>query len=988
MQITTSNDITNLLVDVTWDLSNATPAINLQNLSSGSGMANCIWWVVANSPSGTLIHQGSQTSPDKTGVWTSAILSDPWPRPFNQIEWSGAPYSFQVFVQDGAGNIFYTAPQTASICRPAGNTSLSKNAFGVASSNVSTQCQIAREYFEDTTYHSYKGSDGVQVGSVLNVIYPIDETMTIPTPFAIANYSTAYVPISYSSNNYQFYQYSIYDYDLGNNTTIRIRYQLIQTFSVWCNVDLSPLVCEFTKLIDDIQNGNCTDVNAANQKLALIAPKMFLVLIGKDQPLNGIDVPKMIEEIKECGGWNCNCCGAPTGIIPQTSSPIDGYNFLINPVCGDVKGTVSVSGTNITFNLQDVSYIFSIANESPSDTTAFEVVPSVSGCQKTYALKIDGHQLATDILNIIKNDGSLVNLFNSIVNVNTGNFSLLVDGKCLFQTSASCDYTFDILNVPTDSTYAILTSINGVGVNYAFNQSNLSGLQTYLNALGYGTFVVSNPNSGEVLLTSNANTHTLTSITYSVASTNYNANMTRNCSGYVPITANQAVQKIIDYLCGITDADVETSEAYTICYIDPATQTQQIVTVSAGAPLAGLIGEMIDRNCDTVNYVMGISASTCTAIKNLFPVQTTRVMQANDIILSTKQGVCASTFPVELGTAILKYGATDNTFFTAFCNLVQQCAGGLSCAPFNYFYLTVPYSSPSDDTMDILVNYSHPAAVSVTITYARIDNTNTPTYITIPAVVSSPYTISGVADGQYSVGITAVYSDGRKCTQMFQTTPACAGINSFSAVLGGSPTSEFVVTYNASSSIPKVKLNISYPNGGSWSQIYTNDGSEIDIPFPTGVYGSFSINMQPVCNSDTGFFGQPTAPVILNVNAPNVGPTNNPSFVQTSNTDTGVGGTRTQVALIGNDIQAGNRFVAIVYSYGVVYTAISGDTPTTIAAALSNLINTTTTSQWNSSMSAPSIGTNGYPPSSVSSGGSLTVTLNYTNQFAFVAYVS
>lgn len=868
MEITTSPDITNLLVDVRWDISNSTPNIYLQNLSTGSGLANCTWWFVALSPTGTFIHNGSETSPDKTGVWATATLADAWPRPFNSIEWSGAPYSFQVFVKDGSGNIYSNEPQTASICRPYGNTQSSKNTFGLASANVSVKCQEARIFFEDTTYHSYKGSDGIEVGSVLKVQYPIDETGNIPTPFSMADFSTALVPISYSSNTYQFWQYSIYDYDLGNNTTVRIKYQVIQPFAVWCNIDLEPLVCEFNKLIDEVQNGNCLDVTEANKKLVLISPKMFLVFMGIMQPLTGIDVPSLIDEIKTIGGFTCDCCSAPTGIIPQTSSIIDGYNFAINPVCGDISGSVSVNGTNITFNLQDVSYVVSVANESPSETTAFSFVPSVNGCQKRYALKIDGNQLAFDILNIVKNDSTLVNLLNSIVNVNTGNFTLLVDGGCIFQTSSSCDYTFDILHVPVSSTYALLTSINGNPVNFAFNQTNLPALQTYLNALGYGTFVVTNPNSGEVLISSTGNTHSLTGITYSVSTTSYIAAMTRNCTGYTPISANQAVQLIINYLCGINDSKIETSEDYEICYIDPVFKIQKTVTVSAGAALSDLITELLARGCDTVNYVIGISASTCAAIKALFPIDTTKIMQSNDVVLGTKQGLCSSIFPVELGTKILQFGATDNNFFAAFCALVSQCAGGSPCAPFNYFYLTVPYSSPTDDTMDIVVNYSHPAASSVTLRYARIDNTNVPTYITIPNILSSPYTISGVADGQYFVGITPVYSDGRKCNEMTQTTPACAGINSFSAVLGGSPTSEFVISYSAAVSIPKVKVNISYPNGGSWSQIYTNDGVDIEIPFPPNVYGSFSINMQPVCNEDTGFFGQPTSPVILTVNDP------------------------------------------------------------------------------------------------------------------------
>ena len=888
MQITTSPDITNLIVQATWDISSSVPAINLVNLSTGSGLANVSYAFVATSPTGTFIHDGDIDSPDITGVWSTHILSDAWPRPFNQIEWSGAPFNFYVICKDSNGNVYQGDNQPATICRPNGNTSTSKNTYGIASANVSVKCQEARIYFEDVTYHSYKGSDGTQIASSLRVIYPIDETAVIPAPFITTDFTTALVPISYSSNNYQFLQYSVYDYDFGNNTLVRIRYQIIQTFAVWCNIDLMPLICEYNKLIDSVETGNCTDVATASNQLSLITPKMTMIFMGILQPLTGVDVPALIEQVKLIGGFDCDCCSAPTGIIPQTSSIVDGYNFLINPVCGDISGTVTTNGYNITFNLQDVSYIVTIANESPSETTAFSVVPSVNGCQKTYALKIDGYQLANDILNIIKNDSGLVNLFNSIVNVNTGNFSLIVDGKCIFQNSSSCDYTFTMQNIPSSGTFAILNGINGTTLNFAFNETNLTALQSYLNALGFGAFVVTNPSSNVVVITSTTNTNNLTYITYNVASTSYSAAMTRNCTGYTPLSANQVVQNIINYLCGITDAEIETAEDYTICYIDPTTKTQQTVTVKAGASLADFITELLARGCDTVNYVIGLSATTCAAIRNLFPVIPTAVMQANDVILSTKQGVCASTFPVELGTAILQYGATDNNFFAAFCALVSQCAGGSPCAPFNYFYLTVPYSSPTDDTMDILVYYSHPSAVSVTLRYARIDNTNTPTYITIPSIVSSPYTISGIADGQYFVGLTPVYADGRKCSEMTQTTPACAGINSFSAVTGGSPTDEFVISYSASVSIPKVKVNIAYPNGGSWSQIYTNAGTDIIVPFPPFVYGAFSITMQPVCNEDTGFFGSPTAPVILAVPDPNV-PASNSFSISHTNSASDVG---------------------------------------------------------------------------------------------------
>lgn len=892
MQITNSPDITNLLVDVRFDISNTLPNVFVTNESTGTGLANCTWWFVILSPTQTIIHQGSETTPDITGVWNTHTFTDAWPRPFNQIEWSGAPYSCQIYVKDSNGTVYTNAPQTATICRPAGNTQNSKNTFGIASSTVSVKCSEARIYFQDTTYHSYKGDDGTYVGSTLSVQYPIDETGVIPAPFAISNYSTALVPISYSSKNYQFLQRDFYDYDLGNNTSVRIKYQTIQTFAVWCNVDLMPLVCEFNTLINDIETGNCSDVETARNKLTLITPKMVMVSMGYLQPLTGIDVPALIEEIKVIGGFTCECCSAATGIIPETSSIIDGYNFIVNPVCGDIHGTVTNNGTNITFNLQDISYVVSVCNESPSETTAFSFVPSTQGCQKTYCLKVDGNQLAFDILTIIQNSSSLVNLLNSLVDTGgSGNFNLLVDGKCIFQTTASCDYLFSLFNIPATTTYAILASI-GIGstvhvLNFAFNGTNTSDLQAYLNALGYGTFVVASLGGGQVSITSSNNTNNITSLGYNVANVNYLANLTKNCTGYVPITANQAVQNIIDYLCGLTDAEIETSQDYVICYVDPVSKIQKTVTVSAGAALSDFITELLARGCDTVTYVKGIDASTCAGIQALFP-GSAQVMQSNDYVLGTKNGSCARVFPVELGTRILTFGLNDANFMAAFCAAVAACGAGQPCIPFNYFYLTVPYSSPTDNTMDIIVNFNNPSAISYTLRYARIDNTNTPTYITIPSVLSSPYVIDNVADGQYFVGITPVYADGRVCPEITQTTPACIGINSFSAVTGGSPTSEFIVSYSAIVGLPQIRVNIAYPNGGSWSQIYTNDGMDIIIPFPAFVYGDFSITITPVCNENTGYFGAATAPVILNVPDPSVVPTNTYSISHT-NTSSDVG---------------------------------------------------------------------------------------------------
>lgn len=860
MLINNSPDITKLEVSVRWDISESIPFIFIKNKSTGSGLANMSYAFVAKSPSGTFIHNGDINTPDKSGIWATHTITGGWPIPFNQIEWSGADYEMYVVAKDGSGNIFTTPVQSAQICRPVGNTKDSKNTFGKAKSDVEVKCEMARVFFQDTTYHTYRGMTGERVYSSLKVIYPIDETETVPAPFSITDYSTALIPISYSAANYQYLQKTIYDYDLGDNVTIRVRYQSIETFAVWCNVDLNPLVCEFNRLIDSVNNGTCLDVESANKKLALIAPKMTLVFIGKMQPMTGINVPNLIEEIKEIGSFDINCCGANTGIIPTSSSIIDGYNFVVNGT-GDVTGTSTKNGSNIVFNIGDFSYIVTVNNSSPSNTSAFSFTPSQTGTQKTYALNVDANQLSYDILNQIKGDAALVNFFNSIVT--TSGSKLLVDGKCLFTTSTSCDYTFTILGVPANTSFSILTGINSQTLNFAFNQTNLSALQTYLNGLNLGTFVVTNQGGGSVLISSSANTKNLTSLTYNIGSSSFIANMTRDCLGYTPISASEAVQNLIDFLCGIKDSDIETSKNYSVCYIDTVTNTKKTVTVNSGAALSDFITELLARGCNTIDYVMSLGAVTCASIVNKFP-SSIKVLQSNDYVLGVKEGLCARILPIELVTRVFELGASDSRFMAAVCNVVSMCGAGSVCDPFNYFNLTVADTSPSSNSQSLILDFDHPTATKYLVRYARIDNTSTPSYITIPNVMGSPYTIPSVPDGQYSVGITPQYADNRRCPELLKTTTSCSGIFNFSAVIGGSPTG-IVISYTASESLANIRVLVSYPNGGSFSQVYTNDGNPININPPSGVYGDYSITIQPVCNATTGYYGIPTAPVVVNV---------------------------------------------------------------------------------------------------------------------------
>lgn len=700
MIITNSPDITNLSVKAIFDISGVTPKIELENQSQGNNLAGVSYAWVIKSPTQSIIHEGSLSSPDVTGVWSEQLLTYAWPRPFNQIEFSGADYSFQVLAKDSNGTEYANEVQTVSICPPNGNIpGKSKNTYGVGSLVVNVKCDQGRIFFQDVTNTSYQGVTGTLGSSVLRVNFPMDNTGVVPDPFQINYFSTALVPVTYSGKGYQFLYTSIYQYDFGNNTAVRIKYSMNDTFGVWCNIDLMPLVCEYQKLINSIENGTCSDVAQANNKLMLINPKFSMVMMGIFQPLTGIDVPALIEEIQSIGGFDCDCCNAATGIVPTTSSAIDGYTFSVVPTGGDIDGSVVVNGVNVQIMLNDLSYVFKICEGSPSTTTAFEVIPSLAGSTKTYCLTVDMDQLAEDLYTVTGSSATLVNLFNSLIANSGGNtMTVVVDGKCIFSSNPSCDYNFTLHNIPATTTFAVFTrfdtgSNTSANANYSFNGSSLPAFQTYLNTLNLGSFVVTNLGGGNVEVTSTTNSNALLGLLYNVSSTAYAADLEKTCAGYTPITVNQFAQNIVDYLCTLNDAGVVTSAAYEVCYIDSSTGLKTITTVAAGETLTTLLTTVLAAGCMTIDYIKLLGAVDCTAIKQQFPTRV-NAMGVNDGFLSTKGGLCSTTSPLEAFLTMLTYGAYNSDVLTAFCNMVNLCAGGNPCAPYNYFYVTVETASP------------------------------------------------------------------------------------------------------------------------------------------------------------------------------------------------------------------------------------------------------------------------------------------------------
>jgi len=871
--ITTSPDIGTLEVEVRFDLTGINPVINLTNQTTANpnvspipDLSALIWVLNIFSPTGTPIFQSDFTTPWKPagqGNWTTAQITAGWPRPYNQIEWSEYRVEFQV--KDTDDNIFLLN-KNKEICPPAGSSRKYQDTFGHLTNKefiVETLCERSSLYIQDGGSKLYQGKEGVNQSSYLAVDYPRDATGTLPDPYILTTFvADALVPFFLNGEHEATY-YSIWRYDLGDNVFIDIRYTAQLAFATTCNIDLCPIACEIAALESSIETGNCSNVAEAQRKLDKITPKLLRAFIGKQYPSCGIDVAKLVEEIKAIGNFSCDCNVGSSG-IGTAGTAIPPFIFSVNNGGGNVVASFSVTDGNVLLNIKDKSYTFT------QGSGPIQLLTAVGATNNTISLSVNIDDLAEDIYQATAASASLQNLFCQLSEKCGGSGgTIIVDGKCIFNSGA-CDYGFTMAGIPANTTNAILIAIassvssnNRPTINFSFNGSTLAALEAHLNTLGIGTAVVTDLGGGSVRITFATNTFSLTGLLYTATSLDQRkkAVFTEDCTGFAPLSASEIVQAIIDWLCPLGAEKVYTSEEYTICYVDPTTNTKKTEVIPIASTLPTFFAALIARGCNTIDFIMSLKSVNCASIQSLF-TPSVALMGANDWLMGTKQGTCARIGPVELGLRQLQLGAYNQDFVTAFCTLVQMCGGGNICQPYNLFLVSAVLDSPSSNLMAIMVQFEHPEAVSSKIRYARIDqggelNWSEPATVPIGA---TPYYISNLDEGQYVVGITPVYADGRLCGEVQKTTDACGSITSMSATFNGT---NIVVTYAATSE--KVRIRVQFPNGGQFLQVYTAGASPVSIAPPEGVTGTFSVTIQSVCNETTEWYGPVSAPSIFDV---------------------------------------------------------------------------------------------------------------------------
>jgi hypothetical protein len=155
--------------------------------------------------------------------------------------------------------------------------------------------------------------------------------------------------------------------------------------------------------------------------------------------------------------------------------------------------------------------------------------------------------------------------------------------------------------------------------------------------------------------------------------------------------------------------------------------------------------------------------------------------------------------------------------------------------------------------INLTIAFEHPEASAHRVRYARVDNVLNPVWVTVsPDPITSPANIAtDIPNGQYQIRSMPIYPDGRVCPEIIQQTPPCPGMLSINGYMSGN---NLIVQYLAPSQVPKVRITVSYPNGGSHVANYVNNGANIPIALPNNLYGDFLVSGQSVCDEESGFY--------------------------------------------------------------------------------------------------------------------------------------
>jgi hypothetical protein len=799
-KIIVSPDISVLDFSVLIDMSMAVPTASVTNLSTVINPLALDWAFEFTSPNGTPIHIGDINTPDiDNAAFIDYPITEPIPQIFGQMEFSAVSgYKVKVIVKDSEGNV-NSLEKVASLCKPNGNNG--KNNFGAAIVEIETKCDKGQLYVVDKTNLIYKSLVGQKISSTIDVDYPKDAYgNTVPS--VSVNTIPALIPIKSDGDGHDIYVVHIFQYDLGDSFFVKIRYSFRDSFAVWCSVDLCPLFCEIDKLTAAVAK-NCDIVTKTEQNFQLqqINAKMLKAVVGTLQPLCKFDVPAIIEDIKEKGGFTCDCC-RPKGIAAPGNVLVADANFTVNKLGGDMLLSWEVDEFgNIQLNYQNFSYVFALCPDrvDKTNSTAFELVPSTTGFVKTTCLFVDKTVLAAEMLAEIKNNSELTDLLNLMVTSSSSSLCSGINGYDIVQ----CDYQATIVTgiIPKSIISIVIGANTYTAPGGGISVFDDTAVAIWLNSLGLGTFAVvyDSLNNKTTITTSNNSNSVSTLLTADIAHEETIA-FVGSCTLICHI-----LQSILTYVKEISLLKIGSGGNFKICSLTTKGVAYEENFDSSNTAFE-VVSAMATSLCSIVSrFTKGPILPA--VISNSFAdfTNTTGDPDGFDIVLGMKNGV-PQKFPIKnLALGIFKLLGSDVDVKSIFCTF-GTCTSVSNCIPVTALNVTMGETTA-------LLGWT--AAVGAVSYKYSIDGLTW-----IPVLGTSAYITGLTVSTSYTFYVYPVFSngDGSNCIETIVGVTTAAGVCS---APGSYTSSEVgidsaVISWNAVAGATGYQYQI---NGGSWVSI-------------------------------------------------------------------------------------------------------------------------------------------------------------------------
>lgn len=827
-------------------------------------------------------------------------------------------YQITGIIKD-ADNKLYPITFTKEVCQPDGFV---KNGFVNGKFDVVVDCGLPGITINDLTKYVYKGTqpDSVTKSGVLS--YPKDTLEDLGftfTPFSITGQGKVYTG-RYTINNT-----SVATFDLKDGVYLNVSYQIVSFERIVnCNSALSNILCCMTDLQDEYENDPFSNSGLAiKKKLDKVALSFQLALIMEK---SGKDASDEVAKIAKVLGCDCGCGSDAiepkaifSGNTEVTNMNIVGQNALS-------ASSAVVSGTTIyTLNVKNV------AVTNPNNDTSFTINRVVSGTTITYAITLNMTVLAENLLTAIQNDEDLTNLLNSIITATNAGVSLDgLNGGCIISL-ANCNYSLiEINNYP--KTIASIT-IGGTVHNApgGLLLSNTSGVATWLNGLGLGTFTV-NSDSGSIIINSNANPNVITAFSMTSAPGPLQRLFVRSCTGLVAF-----LNAVVTYVCALNATQVKFGATGQHTYSEDGGGDIVATSIDPSTPLANVLELMLATDEDLYTK-LGYLGLTCTNIQNQFQPLPGLPVITTDGLLGIRSSVCARYTFDNLAGIILDSIAADANWITKFCNLVAGCSAPVCPSVTN---VSAVFASGT-----LTVNCNDAGSSSAVKVRYRIYNSGA-TFTEVSTTSGAlPLAITGLVNGQYEVQVSKQCSSNSVWSPWVSaiSNNTCTPVVSFGVTISGS---NFVVAATLTSPQTKVFVQMTDPLGAVTGYLHDFGATSgtFNIAIPASNYGNYTFVAQAICDATaTPMFGSIFgAPVTVNNPNPTINNIRASASYGMTFTDISNGTASGIPASFNGSVNSGNQSdTTPSLSSGTIHFTVTGTPPTTLTIYGRLVLNGTT----------------------------------------------